>query len=69
MYEMAFFSRATSKGKDPQCLKQYKNDKEDYEFINQGELQKLYKEINMFQDIEENKDTIKYCIKGEEAIG
>ena len=69
MHEMVFSVRTTSRRNDPRNFKQNNNDYEDCEYINQEELQKLRKEIDMLQDIEEDKDTIKYCIKEEEATG
>ena len=39
------------------------------EHIEQEELQKMKKEIDMLQDIKENKCTLRYCIKEEEESG
>ena len=59
---MAYSTKAPSRKICHQDLKQRDND---YNHIEQEELQKMKKEIDMLQDIEENKCTLRYCIKEE----
>ena len=62
---MAYSTRTSSRKQDHQDLKQRDNDYEENDHIEQDELQKMKKEIDMLQDIEENKCTLRYCIKEE----
>ena len=66
MIRHIYSTRASSRKIGHQDLKQRDND---YNHIEQKELRKMKKEIEMLQDIEENKFTLKYCIKEEEESG
>ena len=67
--ELAYSIRASSWTENHQELKQCDNDYEENEHIEQEELQKMKKEIDMLRDIEENKCTMRYCIKEEDKSG
>ena len=60
MFEVANSTRASSETQNSQELKQCDNDYEKNEHIEQEELQKMKKEFDMPQIIEENKCTIRY---------
>ena len=65
---MAYSTRSSSGTQNHQEVKQSDNDYEENEHIEQEEQQKMKKEIDMLQDIEENKCTLRYYIKeGEES--
>ena len=66
---MAYSTRASSRKQDHQDLKQSDNDYEENDHIEEEELWKRKKETDMLQDIEENKFTLRFCIKGEEESG
>ena len=67
--EVAYSTRTSSGTQNPQELKQCDNDYSENEHIEQKELQKMKKEIDILQDIEENKCSLIYCIKEKEESG